>query len=127
MTAAKTPPKTTAKKSPTAKRRLASNPDNYPQSGAPLPPSIDGAEITLRTHGMILRGMDTESIAELARGLSYSLGLIWMLLGARAGFGGPLYEQAKKEINAAHQRGMSDVSEALIAEAKGKAAKEQAA
>lgn len=76
---------------------------------------------------MILRGMDTESIAELARGLSYSLGLIWMLLGARAGFGGPLYEQAKKEINAAHQRGMSDVSEALIAEAKGKAAKEQAA
>lgn len=128
MTANKSPTKTPSKsptaKAPTGKRRLARQPDNYPQSGAPLPEPIEGAEIVLRVAGMFQRGMSMAQITELARGLSWACGAVGMFASIQPHVPGDVIDALAIEARASFENGQSSVSEAQI---KGAAKKEQAA
>lgn len=117
-------PKTTAKKPATGKRRLARQPDNYPQSGAPLPEPIEGAEIVLRVAGMFQRGMTLAQITELARGISWACGAVGMFAAIQPHVPGETIDALAIEARASFEDGQAQVSEARI---KSAAKKEQAA
>lgn len=123
---AKNPPKNATAKPATGKRRLTRQPDNYPQSGAPLPEPIEGAEIVFRVGAQVHCGMDLETALELLKGLLFSAGSVHALMATTttdgALFDRDLFDRACAEAQAAYDRGRAAIVDARIASAKGQAA-----
>lgn len=120
----KAAPKTNAPRAATGRRRLGRGIENYPQSDAPPPARIDGAEIVLRVAGMFPRDMDLREATELAKGLAWAYGAASMFLAIQGGISGDQVDALAQVVRDACEDGQRQVLEAALKDAQ---RKEQAA